>query len=1113
MTHTNLESYNIESDFVLTEPSIRAGHRFIGWYNDLESGTRILEILPGQHGAMTLYARWEIAYYDVHGEFIYESVLMTSDQQTILFILDPLSIVIDGTQSFVVADLLHGTSMSPITEQEGYVFNRFVYNSVVYENLDDLLLVTDDIQNVEVYYRKIILEISFNQVNPMSPSEYMTDIRYVYYNDTLLQVNVPVVENEDINITAIWERSVFTNVRESMGISALYFNNTTKSIRFTDGSSIIFIASQGSQAANTVFIGSTAPIWTLSRPGYKFLGWYYKDNSNVEHALLAGDYAFDNEVFVNNQTEIYSKWMLLPTYSAPYDIHVAVNLSDDITITWKQDLGALAVPEFSFYIDQILIDTYISTLIQDGNLFTLVIPSAHADHALFDALVEVGMHSIAVQAIGDNVNTVSGPISDELIFERKSVYDQIPEAVAVYDYFIIEDYAETQRYIFYTNMTYQFNSTYKFEILTGTGLVELQNDYTMRMNSISGTFRFKLTRPDTTFDIYDALVVKDIKQFTYGSNYQTYITENSNSSTYLNTDIPYYVGTENSFYFDVRMTNTQGNRIKIDDSLLTYTFKVKNGSYFDDISPEDLANHLVILPNNRIQFKSAALGGTYQIDVTPRYKSTKMSAGTLTYVVTVNDGYNAFTNQELKELFADSNVNLINLHANITAALSPSQLNADGSPKNVKNGAGNVYNRNYTNDTDSITIEGNFMTINGSSLPYSNARSGSGHVGFAEAFEIINVQIAIFNYNVASSGTNLSKFTMNNLTLIGNTTVPAINLGGTAEEILLQERLMSRNSGGYIGIMVSNGSSAFNNVQVKFAVIGFSHYAYGDGVQMTLNDVIVDDSWANGLYMQGATLTTINDSLFGQSGGPAFHVSDSRAGDGINNPTLNLNNTVVDNFVSGEEAWFKAYGMTLIALQLKSSIDSGIESTGRTIIKNVKNPVTGLETEMINFILLTEPHHGALVKDGSQTIIDASEVKFGINGTTLDRSFNYLTSGDPRISGGQYAFPVGLYSELNDFESLLNTIGTYAFTQYTVVLPVESIGNLAMLAAFYNLTGQQIVDDLMAAGGNPAAIGPQIVQTIMSEGVVVPQYFEVLSPIPVFDAGYAVVIIELQPLS
>src|SRR5690606_33251340 len=157
---------------------------------------------------------------------------------------------------------------------------------------------------------------------------------------------------------AIWERSVFTNVRESMGISALYFNNTTKTIRFKDGSSIIFIASQGNQAASTVFIGSTSPIWTLSRPGYKFLGWFYKDVSNFEHALPIGEYAFNDEIFDNNQTEIYSKWMLLPTYSAPYDISVTVNGNDDITIIWKQDLGILAVPEFNFYIDQELIDNY-----------------------------------------------------------------------------------------------------------------------------------------------------------------------------------------------------------------------------------------------------------------------------------------------------------------------------------------------------------------------------------------------------------------------------------------------------------------------------------------------------------------------------------------------------------------------------------------------------------------------------------------------------------------------------------------------------------------------------------------------------------------------------------
>ncbi len=1114
MIHENPEVYTIESDFDLEDPSIRTGHRFVGWYDDAESGMRVLEIVPGQHGPMTLYARWEIAYYDVEGEYFYESVALSTDQQSILSPLDPDNINLDGQQSFVIPNLLHGTSISPITEQEGYVFNRFVYNSVVYEELDDLLLVTDDMQGVEVYYRRIILEVSFTQIDPVTPTQYMTDIRYVYYNGTIIEANIPVVENEDVNITAIWERSVFTNVRESMGISALYFNNTTKTIRFKDGSSIIFIASQGTQAAGTVFIGSTSPIWSLSRPGYKFLGWFYKDGSDVEQSLPAADYAFDSVLFVNNQTEIYSKWELLPVYSSPYDISVTVNQSGDITITWKQDLGLLAVPEFNFYIDQILVDIYSSTISQNGNIFTLAIPNAHADHVLFDALVEVGMHSVAIQAIGDDINTVSGPVSSEFIFERKSIYDQTPEAVAVYDYFIIEEYDETQRYIFYTNMTYQFNSTYKFEILTGTGLVNLENLYTMKMNNISGSFTFKLTRPNLTFDIYDALVVKDIKQFTYGTNYQTYITETSGSSTYLDTDAPYYVGSANNFYLDVRMTNTQGNRIKIDDALLTYSFKVKNGSNFVEIEPEDLANHLEMLPNNRIKFKSAAIGGTYQIDITPRYKSLAMTAATLTYVVTVNAGHNAFTNQELKELFADSSVNIINLHANITAALAPSQLNADGSPKNVKNGAGNVYNRIYSSDTDSITIEGNFMTINGSSLPYSNARSGSGLVGFAEAFEIINVQIAMFNYNVSGGGTNLSHFTMNNLTIIGNTTVPAVNLGGTAEEILLQERLMSRNSGGYIGVMVSNGSSTFNNVQVKFAVIGFSHYAYGTGVEMTLNQVIVDDSWANGLYMQGATLTTINDSFFGQSGGPAFHVSDSRPGDGINNPTINIDNyTEIDNFISGDEAWFKAYGMTGVALQLKSNIQSGIASTGRGIIKMVTHPVTGLQTEMINFILLTEPHSGAKVEGIPGTITDASEVQIIINGTTLNRSFDYLTSGDPRISGGQYAFPIGLYSDLTAFGNLLNTIGTYAYSQYTKVLTEAEIGDLGKLASFYNLTGQQIVDDFEDAGWNMANIGNHLGITIFTESVIVPQYFEVLSPLPIFSAGYAIVIIELRPLS
>ena len=141
-----------------------------------------------------------------------------------------------------------------------------------------------------------------------------------------------------------------------------------------------------------------------------------------------------------------------------------------------------------------------------------------------------------------------------------------------------------------------------------------------------------------------------------------------------------------------------------------------------------------------------------------------MKAGELRFIVAINDGYNAFNNQDLKELYQDFHVHLINIHADIKAELSASQLNSDGSPINKENGAGNVYNRNNSsNNEDEIIIEGNYMTIDGSNLPFSNARSGSGDVGFGSAFEIVNVQIGIFNYNAGQY--KLDPLTQMNLNL------------------------------------------------------------------------------------------------------------------------------------------------------------------------------------------------------------------------------------------------------------------------------------------------------------------------------------------------------------
>src|SRR5690606_4740826 len=112
-----------------------------------------------------------------------------------------------------------------------------------------------------------------------------------------------------------------------------------------------------------------------------------------------------------------------------------------------------------------------------------------------------------------------------------------------------------------------------------------------------------------------------------------------------------------------------------------------------------LESYVEFLPYNQLQFKPLALGHTFDVVVAPRYQATKMTVNDAEFSFEVNDGYNAFTNQQLKQLFSNLNVDTINIQANIKAELSSNQLNEDGSPKNEHvyaqgtNTLGNVYAR------------------------------------------------------------------------------------------------------------------------------------------------------------------------------------------------------------------------------------------------------------------------------------------------------------------------------------------------------------------------------------------------------------------------------------
>ena len=262
-----------------------------------------------------------------------------------------------------------------------------------------------------------------------------------------------------------------------------------------------------------------------------------------------------------------------------------------------------------------------------------------------------------------------------------------------------------------------------------------------------------------------------------------------------------------------------------------------------------------------------------------------------------------------------------------------------------------------------LTVNGNYFSIDGSKLPFIVSASKVPGPGTIAAYEIQNIQVAIFETATDSSNTTFS-----NLGVISNTQDASAYLNSPSSEISSIADYMSMTSGGYNAFKSSTkGSSSYNsvptgsnkislsNVNIKNSLIAlFVEYNANFNADYTY----VTQTWANSLYSNGGNNLKITNSKIESSGGAAFHVQDIYyTYDGtdittVTNPTLQLEtiNTTVENYVSGEEQWFKAYGMEVTALGMKSQLEAGVSGTGYTILKTVTDPNTGLQTEKMNFV-------------------------------------------------------------------------------------------------------------------------------------------------------------------
>ena len=1134
-TKTVTADYN--ASLTVPEEPTKSGFIFVGWF---EEPTGDNDVYFGSTGismpvnGLTVYAHWiELVgtTYTVSGTYYYEAEGIASDALSTTGIYTTI-----GSEAYTpFVNIYYDTDMSPIREIEGYTFYKLVYNGNEYYDPHMTLTITED-ETVDVYYRKMILTVTFSD---RIDDVYVTTTYYVPYNGTLENIPTPTLEaGYDV---ALWENQDFTNIKSHMNVAKMQYSTSYQTIVFMSNTTILYVAiNDGTPFTHEELLSLESPLWSLAENRYVFEGWYIQ---GTDTRVMQADLYFDDIYFSSNYTVLEARWKALDELHAPTNISVETDdVNETITITF--DLDPVLVETESIYamdFELILNGQYIVSLpgdalidyaIRDDYHFTMTFDQTSPYYDDLSSLYDPGVHALQMVAVGDDTTVLSSDVSTVSYITVTSIYDGIPESAIINDYYIIEDFGGgTLRYIFYLNLTYQFSNK-TFEILTGSNHITADGN-TLSTTAIPGDFTFTITDNDGT-RTYQGLVVADIRQFDLGADYQTFLAETdefTETHTFISespTSI-YHVGSNNDFYLDLLIRNNNGSKINLSDVLLDYTFYLDDNSLaLDDVERLEY----VALNGNIMDFTSLAIGHQFTIVVEPRYEALKMDMNPLTFKVTVNDGYNAFTNADLKALFADMDVHTINILRDIEASLSTNQLYSDGTPRNflasAENNyqtAANVYYRIHgSTDDDQLTIQGNFMTIDGSALPYINPdRSEDGLISYAASFKIVSTQIGLFYYSVKQSEPiNNNAFTINNLRLLGNTTTPSVNYGGTQEEIVNQERLMSQNSGGILGVVVRAGKAELNNLVIGYTVIGVTTNAYGENalaepLTVDLSDVSIYDSWANSIYLWGGSGINLIRSDIASSGGAAIHFEDIHPGStGYDDPVLILDEaTTINNWISGQEAWFKAYGMSPVALALKSNINAGVEALGKTIIQTRTNPVTGLDSEMINLVFLSLPMSRAVTlenPDNESSIISASEVSFNISddtGTTqLDRTWNFTDSSDPRISGGQYGFALG---SLSDTASFLQMVTDFMTGTYGVTLSQNDAGNLATIAGFYNLSAPEVL--------NVAGLMQDPYDMTLHEAIIYmkgsldypqPRFIEVISPNPLSSAaGNVTVLIEV----
>ena len=371
-----------------------------------------------------------------------------------------------------------------------------------------------------------------------------------------------------------------------------------------------------------------------------------------------------------------------------------------------------------------------------------------------------------------------------------------------------------------------------------------------------------------------------------------------------------------------------------------------------------------VVNNGAITFDASLVGKVVSVTVAPKYAVDEDH--TVTYNVLINNGVNVYTNAEMRAAFGNTSVSEINVLRNIKVELAADQVNTftvDGwtiqSPKNGSdaNGGTGVYER-WTGD---LKVNGNYFTVDGSGIPIIDGRDytynpNSSREPNEQVNNVLqNVQFSIFSFGKREqvANPNYDELTMENLNIIGNAEMNATATGG----YLINGKEVLKYSGGCIGIQVGGGTLNLNNVTSRFGAFAVNAYGsdpvlkegsteeYTQMCVVNATDCNFANNWSNNIYVWGFAAVTLDSSYVGASNGAAVHFDTLGSPNGADCEFNLLNDTKIENWVTGYEAWFIAYNATDAVLGIKAQVEQYVgQFSGNT--RTVNNG------ETVNFVML-----------------------------------------------------------------------------------------------------------------------------------------------------------------